>query len=371
MIPVAEPSLEEEELKNIIEAVKSGWISSKGKFIEEFEQGFANYCGRKYGVATSNGTVALHLALKALGIGKGDEVIVPDLTFIATANAVTYCNAKPVFVDSHPDYWCIDPEKIEEKITSKTKAIIPVHLYGHPCDMDAIMDIAECHGLYVIEDAAEAHGAEYKGKKVGSFGGVSCFSFYGNKIITTGEGGMCLTDDEELAEKMKALRDHAMDLNKRYWHNVIGFNYRMTNMQAAVGVAQLTKINQFIEKKIQIADWYKEGLKDLANHGVVTLHPEMSWAKCVYWMYSILIENKLEITRDELIRLLEKRGIETRPFFYPLHVLPPYRVYDNTLNLAESISSKGLNLPSSPTLGKNEIEYIVETCIKIMDEVNK
>jgi len=374
MIPVAEPSLEEEELKNIIEAVKSGWISSKGKFIEEFEQGFANYCGRKYGVATSNGTVALHLALKALGIGKGDEgdeVIVPDLTFIATANAVTYCNAKPVFVDSHPDYWCIDPEKIEEKITSKTKAIIPVHLYGHPCDMDAIMDIAECHGLYVIEDAAEAHGAEYKGKKVGSFGGVSCFSFYGNKIITTGEGGMCLTDDEELAEKMKALRDHAMDLNKRYWHNVIGFNYRMTNLQAAVGVAQLTKINQFIEKKIQIADWYKEGLKDLANHGVVTLHPEMSWAKCVYWMYSILIENKLEITRDELIRLLEKRGIETRPFFYPLHVLPPYRVYDNTLNLAESISSKGLNLPSSPTLGKNEIEYIVETCIKIMDEVNK
>jgi len=221
MIPVAEPSLGEEELNNVIEAVKSGWVSSKGKFIEEFEENFSSYCGRKYGVATSNGTVALQLALKALGIDKEDEVIVSDLTFIATANAITYCNAKPVFVDSHPDYWCIDPEKIEEKITSKTIAIIPVHLYGHPCDMDAIMDIAERHGLYVIEDAAEAHGAEYKGKKVGSFGDVSCFSFYGNKIITTGEGGICLTDNDELAESMKALRDHAMDPNRRYWHDVV------------------------------------------------------------------------------------------------------------------------------------------------------
>ncbi len=371
MIPIAEPSLGEEELNNVIEAVKSGWVSSKGKFIEEFEENFSSYCGRKYGVATSNGTVALHLALKALGIDKEDEVIVPDLTFIATANAVTYCNAKPVLIDSHPDYWCINPEKIEEKITPKTKAIIPVHLYGHPCDMDAIMDIAERHGLYVIEDAAEAHGAEYKDKKVGSFGDVSCFSFYGNKIITTGEGGICLTDNDELAESMKALRDHAMDPNKRYWHNVVGFNYRMTNMQAAVGVAQLTKINQFIEKKIQIAGWYKEGLKDLADQRVLTLHPEMPWAKCVYWMYSILVEDELGITRDGLIQLLEKSGIETRPFFYPLHVLPPHKAYDDALNLSKSISMKGLNLPSSTTLEKNEVEYIVETCTKITDEVNK
>lgn len=373
MIPVAEPSLGEEELLNITEAVKSGWISSKGKFIEEFEGGFARYCGVKFGIASSNGTVALHLALKALGINKGDEVIVPDLTFIATANAVTYCNAMPIFVDSHPEYWCIDPEKVEEKITHKTKAIIPVHLYGHPCDMDAIMDIAEDHSLYVIEDAAEAHGAEYKGRKVGSFGDVSCFSFYGNKIITTGEGGMCLTDNEELRENIRALRDHAMDPNKRYWHDVVGFNYRMTNMQAAIGVAQLTKINQFIEKKRQIAGWYKEGLEYLANQGLITLHPEMSWAKCVYWMYSILVEDKFGTTRDELIQLLEKKGIETRPFFYPIHVLPPYKAYDNTLNLnlAKSISLKGLNLPSSPTLEKNEVDYIVETCTKIAEQVNK
>ncbi|NQU99168.1 MAG: DegT/DnrJ/EryC1/StrS aminotransferase family protein, partial [Parcubacteria group bacterium] len=243
MIQVSKPSLGREELNNVMEAIKSSWISSKGKFITEFEENFAEYCGVKYGIATANGTVALHLALKALKISKGDEVIVPDLTFIATANVVTYCNAKPIFIDSNPDYWCIDPEKIEEKITTKTKAIIPVHLYGHPCDMDAITKIAKKYGLYVIEDAAEAHGAGYKGKKVGSFGDISCFSFYGNKIITTGEGGMCLTNNQKLAERMKILRDHGMSPDKRYWYDVIGFNYRMTNIQAAIGVAQLKKID--------------------------------------------------------------------------------------------------------------------------------
>lgn len=372
MIPVAEPSLGDEELKNVIEAVKSGWISSKGKFIPEFEENFAKYCNCKYGVATSNGTTALHLALTALGISKGNEVIVPDLTFIATANAVTYCNAKPIFVDCHPEYWGIDPEKIEEKITKNTKAIIPVHLYGHPCDMDPIMDIAEDYKLYVIEDAAEAHGSEYKSKKVGSFGDISCLSFYGNKIITTGEGGMCLTNDGKLAEKMRILRDHGMNPNKKFWHDVIGFNYRMTNMQAAVGLAQLQRLDEFIEKRRQIAKWYEDGLKELAEKEMITLHPEMKWAKCVYWMYSILISrDKFGITRDELIQLLEKRGIETRPFFYPISVLPPYKAYNETPILAKSISSKGLNLPSSPTLEKNEIDYITETCTKIVNEVNK
>lgn len=353
MIPIAEPSLGEEELKNVIEAVKSGWISSKGKFIEEFEEKLANICGRKYGVATSNGTVALHLALKALGIGKDDEVIVPDLTFVAVANTVTYCNAKPVFVDSHPEYWCIDPEKIEEKITLKTKAIIPVHLYGHPCDMDPIMKIAEEHNLYVIEDTAEAHGAEYKSKKVGSFGDISCFSFYGNKIITTGEGGMCLTNNEELAEKMRILRDHGMDPNKRYWYDVIGFNYRMTNLQAAVGVAQLKKWDRFVEKKREIAKFYSEGLKELEEEGLITLHPEMPWAKCVYWMYCILVEDKFGTSRDDLMKKLEVKGIETRPFFYPMHVMPPYKNND-IFPVAEAIARKGVNLPSSVGL-KEEV----------------
>ncbi len=352
MIPVAEPSLGDEELENVIEAVKSGWISSKGKFIPEFEENFAKYCNCKYGVATSNGTTALHLALTALGISKGDEVIVPDLTFIATANAVTYCNAKPIFVDSHPEYWGIDPEKIEEKITKNTKAIIPVHLYGHPCNMDPIMDIAEDYELYVIEDVAEAHGAEYKGKKVGSFGDISCFSFYGNKIITTGEGGMCITNNKELAEKMRVLRDHGMNPNKKFWHDVIGFNYRMTNMQAAVGLAQLQKLDEFIEKRRQIAKWYEDGLEEFAKEGKITLHPEMSWAKCVYWMYSILINrDKFGITRDELMKKLEENGIETRPFFYPIHVMPPYKNNEG-FPVAEEVARKGINLPSGVGLTK-------------------
>ena len=360
MIPIAEPFLGEEELNNVIEALKSGWISSKGAFIEEFERDFSNYCDRKYGVATSNGTVALHLALKALGIGKGDEVIVPDLTFVAVANTVTYCNAKPVFVDSHPDYWCIDPQKIEEKITTRTKAIVPAHLYGHPCDMDPIIKIAEDHNLFIVEDAAEAHGAKYKGKKVGSFGDISCFSFYGNKIITTGEGGMCLTNNEDLVEKMRILRDHGMNPDKRYWYDIIGFNYRMTNLQAAVGVAQLEKLSEFVEKKRQIARWYSEGLKELEEEELITGHPEMEWAKCVYWMYCILIEDKFGMSRDNLMRKLKEEEIDTRPFFYPVHVMPPYK-NNGKFPVAEEISRKGINLPSGVNLTKEMIERVVNT----------
>lgn len=357
MIPIAEPLLGEEELTNVIEAVKSGWISSKGKFIPEFEEKFARYCGVKYGVATSNGTVALHLALIALGIKEGDEVIVPTLTFIATANAVRYTGATPVFVDSHPDYWCIDPDKIEEAITPKTKAIIPVHLYGHPCDMDAIIGIAERHNLLVIEDAAEAHGAEYKGQKVGSFGDISCFSFYGNKIITTGEGGMCLTKDEELAEKMRVLRDHGMNPNKRYWYDVVGFNYRMTNMQAAIGVAQSEKLGQFIRKKREIASWYKAELSGLGDERFLILHPEMSWAKCTFWMYSIFIKSMSKINRDELMTKLEERGIETRPFFHPVHVMPSYKKTER-FRVAEELAIRGINLPSAVSLTKEEVQKI-------------
>ncbi len=361
MIPIAEPLLGEEELNNVIEAVKSGWISSKGKFIPEFEEKFARYCGVKYGVATSNGTTALHLALTALGIGPGDEVIVPTLTFIATANAVRYTGAKPVFVDSHPDYWCIDPGKIEEVITPKTKAMILVHLYGHPADMDQILAITRKHDIFVIEDAAEAHGAEYKGRKVGSFGDISCFSFYGNKIITTGEGGMCLTNDEKLATKMKILRDHGMNPSKRYWYDIIGFNYRMTNMQAAIGVAQLEKIDRFIEKKREIAAWYSKRLNELEQRRLIKLHPEMPWAKCVYWMYSILFQDVFRINRNELMGKLEKEGIETRPFFYPVHIMPPYEGSRESFPVAEKLSSFGLNLPSSVKLTEKNVQGICET----------
>jgi perosamine synthetase len=365
--PIAEPEIGEEELKNVVEAVKNRWVSSKGKFIEEFEGSFAKYVGVKYGVATSNGTAALHLALVALNIGESDEVIVPDLTFAATINAVIYVGAKPVIVDINPDYWCIDPDKLERAITPSTKAIIPVHLYGHPCDMDAIMEIASRHNLYVIEDAAEAHGAEYKGRKVGSFGHVSCFSFYGNKIITTGEGGMCLTDDRELAERIKILRDHGMDPNRRYWHDVVGFNYRMTNLQAALGLAQLGKIEKFIEKKREIAKIYMEELSSLEG---ITLHPEMSWAKCVYWLYSILIDDvKIKVTRDVLAGKLEENSIETRKFFYPLHEMPIYQKYASlTYPISSKISKQGLNLPSSVKLSEEDVKHIARKIREIVTQ---
>lgn len=362
MIPIAEPVLGEEELNNVIEAVKSGWISSQGKFILEFEQAFARYCGVKHGIATANGTVALHLALEALGIGKGDEVIVPTLTFIATANAVRYTGATPVFVDSHPDYWCIDPEKIERAITPKSKAIIPVHLYGHPCDMDAIMDMARRYSLYVIEDAAEAHGAEYKGQKVGSFGDINCFSFYGNKIITTGEGGMCLTNNDELASKMRILRDHGMNPNRKYWHDVVGFNYRMTNLQAAVGVAQVRKLDEFLAVKCRIAQWYAAGMSKMASDRTVGLHPQMTWAKCVYWMYSIIIAGITRTDRDKLIEKLGQQEIQTRPLFYPIHTMPPYRSSEK-FAVAEELSRTGLSLPSSHRLTSAEVTKVIESIV--------
>lgn len=363
-IPVAEPLIGEEELVNVESAVKSGWVSSTGQFIPEFERAFADFCGVKYGVATSNGTTALHLALAALGIGKGDEVIVPDLTFIATANAVSFTAAKPVFVDSHPEYWCIDPDKIGPKINSKTRAIIPVHLYGHPCDMDSIKAIAQAHKLYVIEDAAEAHGAEYKGKRVGAFSDIACFSFYGNKIITTGEGGMCVTNNAEMAQRMRILRDHGKNPNRTYWHDVIGFNYRMTNLQAAIGVAQIRKIGGLIDRKRQVAKWYEESLKHLEQQKALTLPPQMPWARSVYWIYSILFQDNFGLTRDEVAANLRERGIETRPLFYPINIMPPYR-NSESFAVADELSCKGLSLPSGFKIDKNQVDEICE-CISTL-----
>lgn len=362
-IPVAEPSIGEEELRLVSEAVRSGWVSSKGRFIEEFEENFANYIGARYAIATSNGTAALHLALAALGIGRKDEVIIPTLTFASVANAVIYTGSKPVPIDSHPEYWCINPEKIENKIGKRTKAIIPVHLYGHPCDMEIIMKIAKDHNLYVIEDCAEAHGAQYKGKKVGSFGDIACFSFYGNKIITTGEGGICVTNDEELAKKMRTLRDHGMSCEKKYWHEVVGFNYRMTNLQAALGVAQLEKIDQFLRRKRRIAETYNSLLKDVKG---ITLPPEKPWARNSYWLYSILIDEKeFGVSRDKLMVELAENGVETRRFFYPIHTMPLYRKYigASTFHVADRLSSCGINLPSSVKLEDEQIQDVVQLII--------
>lgn len=355
-IPVAEPCLGKKELDYVANCIESNWISSIGDYIVKFEEGFADYCGSRYGIAVSNGTAALHLALKALGIGEGYEVIVPDLTFVATASAVTYTNARPVPVDSDPKTWNINPDRIEEKITSRTKAIIPVHLYGHPCDMDPIMEIAKRHNLKVVEDAAEAHGARYKGKKVGSIGDVGCFSFYGNKIITTGEGGMCVTSHETLAERMRFLRDHAMSKTKRYWHPEIGYNYRITNIQAAIGVVQLERIDDFIERKRENARYYNSLLNRIKG---VTLPPEEEYAENVYWMYSILIGDEYGVDRDTLMKKLKEKGIDSRPFFYPVHMMPFFKGGQD-YPLAEDLSKRGINLPSSVNLRNDQIERIVD-----------
>lgn len=355
-IPVAEPYLGGNELKYVSDCIESGWISSVGEYVIRFENDFSKFCGTKYAVATSNGTVAIHLALEVLEVGEGDEVIVPTFTFASTAFAVSYTGARPVFVDSEPATWNIDPQRIEEKITPRTKAIIPVHLYGHPVDMDPLLQLARKHNLYVIEDAAEAHGAEYKGRRVGSLSDVGCFSFYGNKIITTGEGGMLTTDSEEILEKARLLRDVAMSPEKRYWHSRIGFNYRMTNLQAAVGVAQMERIEELIQRKREIAEIYASLLRDLPG---VTLPPEASWAKNVYWMYSVLIEDDFGPKRDEVMTGLRERGVDSRPFFYPLHSLPPYNDGEK-FPVAEKIARKGINLPSGVTLTKEEIERVIE-----------
>ena len=356
MIPISEPYLGKEELENITKCITTNWISSQGPFVKQFEEEIADYTGVEYGITTSSGTTALHLAITALGIGKDDEVIVPDLTFIATANAVTYTGAKPVLVDVDASCWCIDPSKIEKAITPKTKAIMPVHLYGHPADMESIIKLALKYGLYIIEDAAEAQGAKYKNRMVGSFGTINCFSFFANKIITTGEGGICLTNNKELADRMRILRDHGMNPQKRYWHNYIGFNYRMTNLQAAIGVAQLGRIDELINARKRVADWYNSGLSGLP----ITLPPILEWADPVTWQYTILLSNRQ--VKEKIIECLKDKGVDTRPMFYPIHMMPPYRGKEQ-FPVAEDLSVRGISLPSSPNLKGSQLDYICN-CIE-------
>lgn len=363
MIPMAEPLLNGNELRYLKECVKSGWISSIGKYVKRFEEAFAAYLDCRHAVAVHNGTVALHLALAAMGVGQGDEVIIPTLTFAATANAVLYTGAKPVLVDVEEDTWNINPDLVEKAISGKTKAIIPVHLYGHPCDMDRIVGIAQEYNVAIIEDAAEAMGAEYKGRKVGGTGTVGCFSFFANKIITTGEGGMCTCNDPFITEKMVKLKDHGMRKTKRYWHDEVGFNYRMTNLQAAVGVAQLERIDRFLAKKRENAQMYNFYLSEIDE---LILPTEKKWAKSSYWMYSILVKKNSRVSRNKLMAYLGKKGIETRPVFYPLHRMPPYTV-DGSFRNAEYISALGLSLPSAVTIKEEQVEYVskmIKKCLR-------
>ena len=352
-IPVSQPSIGEKELAYVSDAVRSGWVSSLGRYIEEFERRFADFCGTRFAVSASNGTTALHLALLAVGIEKGDEVIVPDLTFIATANAVAYIGAVAVTVDIDAETLCISPAAIEKAITARTRAIVPVHLYGHPADMDAINAIASRHGLVVVEDAAEAHGAEYRGRRVGSLGRCAMFSFYGNKVITSGEGGMITTDDEAVYLKAKRLRDHAMSPAKRYWHEEVGYNYRMTNLQAALGVAQLERIDEFAARRSEIMGWYRDVLGDRPG---LRLNRAEPWARNAHWMVCLEVDGMSEAERERLMLGLRERGVDSRPYFYPVSDMPMYPAADTPV--AHRLSACGINLPSFVDLSRDQVRHI-------------
>ncbi|HBE18549.1 MAG TPA: aminotransferase DegT [Cyanobacteria bacterium UBA11149] len=354
-IPISQPSITQLEIDYVTDALKSGWVSSLGEYITKFEEKFAAYCGTKYALTTANGTTGIHLALATYGIKPGDEVIVPDFTFIATANAVNYTGAKPVFVDIEEDTLCINPLEIEKAITEKTKAIIAVHLYGHPANMTAINQLAQQYNLIVMEDTAEAHGASINGQKVGSLSYCGIFSFYGNKIVTSGEGGMITTNDEEFYQKAKHLRDHAMSSSKRYWHDELGYNYRMTNMQAALGLAQLERIDEFIEKRQEIFNEYQKNLSDIPG---LKLNFTAKWATNVYWLICLEIEGYTEIERNNLMDALKLKGIDTRPYFYPISDMPMYKNEQIYTPITHKVYQRGINLPCYFDLTDREIDYI-------------
>lgn len=358
-ISIANPVFNGNEKEYLTECIDTGWVSANGRFINEFQDKFAAFCGSKYALACSNGTVTLHLALIALGVQPGDEVIMPTLTYIATANAVRMCGATPVFVDSDPDTWNVDPDEIEKAITPRTKVIIPVHLYGLSCDMTAIMDIANRHHIAVLEDAAEAHGARWNGDAVGSMGAIGSFSFFGNKIITCGEGGMLITDDEKLYNTMKLYRSQGVDPSqKRYWHIVSGYNYRMTNMQAAVGLGQLENINWHIEQRRRVANIYTILFHEKLQ-GYVTIQSVKNPENHVYWMNSIVLTEKATKSRDQVMAEMEECNIEMRPLFYPMHIMPPFKDASLHFPVAEHLSMNGINLPSHAGMDEEKINYVV------------
>lgn len=367
MIPVYEPLFISSEKRYLAKCIDSGWISSEGPYVQEFEERFASFVGKKYGVAVSSGTAALEVAVGALGLRPGDEVIMPAFTIISCPLAVIAYGGVPVFVDSEIDTWNINVSKIEEKITRRTKAIMPVHIYGHPCDMAAILKIAKKYDLKIIEDAAEAHGAEYKGRKCGSFGDISCFSFYANKIISTGEGGMVLTDNEKYIDEARLLRNLAYSKEKRFYHKRLARNYRMTNLQAAVGLAQLKNIKKLIAIKRENARKYTERLKSIEG---LKLPVEKPWAKNVYWMYGIVLASATGLTAGMFAQKLLKEGIQTRPFFYPMHWQPALKKFiketKDRYPVAELLARQGLYLPSGLSLKDWQIDKVCQTIRKLL-----
>jgi perosamine synthetase len=359
-IPLAIPDLLGNEEKYVMEAIRSTWISSRGHFITQFEKNFAQLCGTRTAVTVCNGTVALHLALLAFDVRQGDEVLVPSLTYVATANAVRYVGAEPVFVDVDPDTWCMDPTLIEASITQRTKGIIAVHLYGHPADMDAINHIAGVHGLWVVEDAAEAHLALYKGRRVGSLAPIATFSFFGNKIFTCGEGGAITVNDSHLELRIRTLRGQGMDPQRRYYFPVTGYNFRLTNVACALLCAQIERHEQIMKRRRQIFARYRELIADIPG---IDFQPAASWAEPAPWLFCITVDSeKYGISRDELMEALDREGIETRPFFIPLHFLPPFREESSRrhehLPTTDRLSRMGMNLPTYAGLTDENIEKI-------------
>jgi perosamine synthetase len=361
-IPLAAPDLSGNELEYVTDAIRSSWISSSGPYVERFEEEFARLCGTRTALSVCNGTAALHLALLALGVGPGDEIVVPSLTYIATANAVRYAGAEPVFAEVDPATWCLDPEAVAGAVTSRTRGIIAVHLYGHPADMDELEGIASRHNLWLVEDAAEAHLATYKGRPVGSLGRMAMFSFYGNKPFTSGEGGALTTDSPELAQKARLLRGQGMDPERRYYFPVTGYNYRLTNVACALLCAQLERRESLIARRREIFALYRELLDGVPG---VELQPNADWAEPTPWLFSILIdERRYGKSRDELAEALAKDGIETRPFFIPLHTLPPFREASDRRNeslpVTEDLGARGLNLPTYTQLKSEDVVAVAE-----------
>jgi perosamine synthetase len=376
MIPVNEPLIGEKEIEYVLDCLRTGWISSAGKYLEDFEKAWASYCGMQYGIAVSNGTTALQVAIACLNLQPGDEIILPTFTIISCAQAITYNGGFPVLVDSEPRTWCMDVKQVASKITPRTRAIMPVHIYGHPVDMDPILSIAKQHGLSVLEDAAEAHGAEYLSnrgqpnetwQRCGGMSDISVFSFYANKLVTTGEGGMVLTNDPAIAERARSLRNLCFQRKRRFYHTELGYNFRLTNLQAAIGLAQIERMPETIAKKRWIGESYTQRLKHIPS---IQLPVEESWAKQVYWMYGLVLDESTGLTAADFARLLLDEGIETRPFFLGMHEQPvfikPGLFKGERFPVAERIARQGLYLPSGLTLTEAQLDQVCQAVERIL-----
>lgn len=359
MIPVNEPTLGERELELVADCVRSGWVSSAGPYLDEFEQRWAEYCGMKHGVAVSSGTAALDVAVSCLRLEPGDEVILPSFTIISCAQAITKQGGLPVLVDCDPQTWCLDVDLVAARVTPRTRAVMPVHMYGHPADMDPLRELADRHGLVIIEDAAQAHGASYKGRRCGGLGDISCFSFYANKIITTGEGGMVLTNDDEWAAHARAYRNLCLQSDRRFYHEELGENYRMTNLQAALGVAQLDRIEEIVARKRAVAAAYTERLRSCE---ALQLPAERAWARSTFWMYGAVSSKESGVTGSEIARRLQEHGVQTRPFFVGMHKQPAFRhmglFEGEEYPVTDMLARQGLYLPSGTALTDEQVAAV-------------